>query len=165
MDTSITRTVEKIDEKVMAGKELGKEIKRLRLEAGWEQVELAQKIGLHQSRVSKIEKGEHNFPLETVYRLALAFDMNPFELAAIYWGITPTGLPNRDKETLDKFIKLALDYLKSLPPQLSAGQAKENRRVEDSAVHDPIADVTPDVEPPIDPGQEPTNQEPTTSSQ
>lgn len=112
MDTTITQTIEKTDEieKDMASKELGAEIKRLRLKAGWEQEDLAEKIGLHQSRVSKLERGEHNYPLETIFRLAKAFEINPFELAAVYWGIEVTELPNRDKELLNSLLKLFDDY-------------------------------------------------------
>lgn len=120
MSTAITQAVEKYDEieKAMAGKELGDEIERLRVKAGWSQEELAHIIGLHQSRVSKMEKGEHNFPLETVYRLALAFGINPFELAAIYWGIGVEELSNKDKDFLNNILKLFDDYRKDISTPL-----------------------------------------------
>jgi transcriptional regulator with XRE-family HTH domain len=119
MDTGITQAVEKLDEieKAMAGKELGDEIARLRSKAGWTQEELAQRIGLHQTRVSKLESGEHNYPLETVYRLALAFGVSPFELAAIYWGIEVKELPEKDKEFLNNLLKLFDEYRVDIMPQ------------------------------------------------
>lgn len=117
MGTMITPTVEKLDEieKAMAGKELGNEIERLLEKEGWSQDELAQRIGLTQTRVSRMIKGEHNFPLETVYRLAVAFNVSPFELAAIYWGIEVKELPDKDKELLNNLLKLFDAYRFDLP--------------------------------------------------
>jgi DNA-binding XRE family transcriptional regulator len=161
-------SIKDLDEaKILSAKELGRKVRAVRKKnTSYNQEEVSELIGTVQSAMSEIETGKYSpITLDLVNRIAIVLNTNPHELAAAYWGTDPAEFSMKDKETLDKFIKLALDYLKSLPPQLSAGQAKETRRIEDSAVHDPIADVTPDVEPPIDPGQEPTNQEPTTSSQ
>lgn len=118
MGSTITQAVEKLDEieKAMAGKELGEAIERLLEKEGWSQGDLGKKIGLHQSSVSRIISGEHGFPLETVYRLAVAFKISPFELAAIYWGIEVEQLSNKDKELLNNLLKLFDDYRKDAAP-------------------------------------------------
>jgi transcriptional regulator with XRE-family HTH domain len=106
-------------EKEMSAKELGDEIKRLRLKAGWLQKDLAKRIGLYQTGVSDMENGNHTYPLETVYRLAAAFNINPFTLAAIYWGVDLDNFSNRDREFIDSMLKLLDEYRAgnvSLPP-------------------------------------------------
>lgn len=120
MGSTIIQAVEKLDEieKAMAGKELGEAIERLLEKEGWSQGDLGKKIGLHQSSVSRIISGEHGFPLETVYRLAIAFKISPFELAAIYWGIEVEQLSNKDKELLNNLLRLFDDYRKDVPPLL-----------------------------------------------
>jgi hypothetical protein len=86
----------------------------------------------------------------------------------------------KDKETLENFINLAIEYISSQPPEqddantiglpetkkLTPAQqkARNKRRSVDTTKGHGVADVTPDVAPPIDP-QSPSGQEPTTSSQ
>lgn len=45
---------------------------RLRMSHGWSQRELAKRLGLKQSEVSRIESGERNLSLKTVQRIAEA---------------------------------------------------------------------------------------------
>jgi transcriptional regulator with XRE-family HTH domain len=46
-----------------------------RIELGWTQKELADKVGLHQESVARIENGGSIPRLDTVFRLALALGM------------------------------------------------------------------------------------------
>lgn len=46
-----------------------------RVELGWTQKELAQKVGLHQESIARIENGGSIPRLDTVFRLALALGM------------------------------------------------------------------------------------------
>lgn len=50
--------------------EIGAVVSRLRLEKGWTQSELAEKVGTSQSAVHRIEKGQQNVSLEMVKKLS-----------------------------------------------------------------------------------------------
>jgi transcriptional regulator with XRE-family HTH domain len=47
-----------------------------RVELGWTQQELAEKVGLHQESIARIENGGTVPRLDTVFKLALALGMN-----------------------------------------------------------------------------------------
>lgn len=58
--------------------ELGKEIKRLRLERGYTQSQLGEMLGVQKSAVQKYEKGTvKNLKGETIIRLCEIFDISP----------------------------------------------------------------------------------------
>jgi len=50
-------------------------IHRRRVELGWTQKELADKVGLHQESVARIENGGSVPRLDTVFRLAIALGL------------------------------------------------------------------------------------------
>lgn len=50
-------------------------IHQRRIEMGWTQKELAEKVGLHQESIARIENGGSIPRLDTVFRLALALGM------------------------------------------------------------------------------------------
>lgn len=51
---------------------LGKKIKKLRKERNISQEELAHQVGMHYTTLSRIERGESNPPVYTVYKIAKA---------------------------------------------------------------------------------------------
>lgn len=53
---------------------LGWKLRELRLEAGMTQMELAEKVGIQQREITRIENGKGNPTLRTIMRLLLAFD-------------------------------------------------------------------------------------------
>jgi len=53
---------------------IGETIEQMRLEKGWTQEELAEKIGSSQSAIHRIEKGTQNVSLEMIKKLSEAFD-------------------------------------------------------------------------------------------
>lgn len=55
-------------------------IRELRKERGWSQEELANKAGLTQSHISRLESGTHSPSSMTVEKIAKAFDMPPSSL-------------------------------------------------------------------------------------
>lgn len=61
-----------------------------RVELGWTQQELAEKVGLHQESIARIENGGTVPRLDTVFKLALAlgmkFSLNGIEEAAASVG-------------------------------------------------------------------------------
>jgi transcriptional regulator with XRE-family HTH domain len=60
--------------------ELGRRIRHLREGNGWTQKELADYAGVHFNTISKIEIGKVSTNLEILGRLAIVFDVKPYQL-------------------------------------------------------------------------------------
>jgi transcriptional regulator with XRE-family HTH domain len=75
------------------GELLGERVREFRQKRGLTQVDLGERLGLPQSRVSEIEKGSRVPNLETILRLALALDCKVSVLMAAF-----------DKEDLAKLL-------------------------------------------------------------
>lgn len=58
----------------------GKKIRILRDKKKFTQFDLASKIGMHESTLGRIERGESNPPLQTINRIAQALGVKPNEL-------------------------------------------------------------------------------------
>jgi transcriptional regulator with XRE-family HTH domain len=61
-------------------RQLARNLKRLRLEKGWSQEELADQAGLHRTYVSGVERGVRNPTITIVAALAKALGVSPAEL-------------------------------------------------------------------------------------
>ena len=59
---------------------LGSNIKRLRAQNGLSQEQFADRTGIHRTYVGGIERGERNVTLQTLERIADAFDLDPADL-------------------------------------------------------------------------------------
>ena len=59
---------------------LGHNVRRLRADHGLSQEQFADRTGIHRTYIGGIERGERNVTLQTLERLALAFDLDPVEL-------------------------------------------------------------------------------------
>lgn len=59
---------------------VGKTVRRLRQELGWNQDELAYRAGLHRAHVGEIERGETNITLKTLKILADTFKVRITDL-------------------------------------------------------------------------------------
>jgi transcriptional regulator with XRE-family HTH domain len=55
---------------------VGRKIRQLRRQRKLTQVELAEKIGIHQSDLSRMEQGEYKVGLDTLIRVLQTFDMS-----------------------------------------------------------------------------------------
>jgi len=67
-----------------SGELLGERVRELRQKRGLTQVDLGERLGLPQSRVSEIEKGSRVPNLETILRLALALGCKVSVLMAAF---------------------------------------------------------------------------------
>ncbi len=70
---------EALKEPLLLFKKVGEEILRLRREKGLTQIGLAQKIGVTQQEISRVENGD-NCSLSTLHRIAKALD-NDIEIS------------------------------------------------------------------------------------
>lgn len=59
---------------------LAENLRRLRSERGLSQEAFANVSGIHRTYVGGIERGERNVTLETIARIAKAFDVEPADL-------------------------------------------------------------------------------------
>ena len=66
-------------EEKLAGR-FGKLVRRLRQEKGYSQEEFSFRVGLHQTYVSSIERGERNVTIQTADRIARALDTTLAEM-------------------------------------------------------------------------------------
>ena len=73
----------KVDPELLA---IGREVRRLRRQAGLSQEELAEQSGLHTNYIGGIERGERNVGIKALLCLARALDLHPSEMLA--------GIPN-----------------------------------------------------------------------
>jgi len=65
-------------------KSLGVRIRTRRGELGWTQEVLAEKSGLPQSHISRLEAGQHAPTAKTIQQLAKALDLEPSQLDLLY---------------------------------------------------------------------------------
>lgn len=64
-------------------KQVGQNIKRLRLERGWSQEEFAFEVGLHRTYISGLERGIRNPTVTVVGKLANCLGVKPARLLDI----------------------------------------------------------------------------------
>ena len=80
----------------------GTRIKRLRQEKDWTQVELAQKVGVHQKQISAYERGVNVPSTDALIKLAEVFGVTLDYLAFEAKG-QPGSLNLQDRELLRRF--------------------------------------------------------------
>lgn len=61
-------------------RQLGTNVRRLRLEQGWSQDVLSDRSGLHRAHIGEIERGETNVTLQTLKTLADTFKVRVSDL-------------------------------------------------------------------------------------
>ena len=82
---------------------LGDNLKRLRRQAGWTQGELSDKTGIRVAHLSRLEKGEGDPKLSTIYKLMAAFKCS-----------ADTLLENLDPKDTDAVLRYALESAMAL---------------------------------------------------
>ena len=87
--------------------ELHEKIKKLRKERGWSQAELAQKLGVHISHVSKLEKGRYSPSLDVLKKLVEAFSVPPDFF--LYGSIDEYGNMELENKTFFEKMKMVED--------------------------------------------------------
>src|SRR5678815_4857526 len=83
---------------------VGSKIRQLRKERSLTQAELAQRIGIQQSDLCRMENGEYKVSLETLFRILSVFEMN---IAEFFHEDLPGALRERDAEVLRQFHRLS----------------------------------------------------------
>lgn len=96
---------------------VGEKVRRLRKERGMTQAELATRIGIIQSDLCRMEKGEYKVGLETLFRILEVFGMNIGEFFAEEPAVP--GPAAEEAEVLERLRRLSpvgrtevLDYIR-----------------------------------------------------
>ena len=64
----------------MKAKDIGATVKAIRTELGMTTTKLAEKVGISQAQISRLENGQQGFRSGTLVRLAKALKVPPFRL-------------------------------------------------------------------------------------
>lgn len=58
----------------------GARVRRLRVDRGLSQEQLAEAAGLHRTYIGSVERGERNISLDQIYRIAAGLGVSPIQL-------------------------------------------------------------------------------------
>lgn len=88
--------------------QLNKTLKLLRLSKQWNQVTLAQKIGISRSYLSELESGKKKPSLETLEKYSFAFELSVWKIICL-----------SEKQTKFSFVELyyLIDQISGLSPK------------------------------------------------
>lgn len=102
---------------------IGNLIREARLKSGLKQKELAEKVGVSESRISQYEGGTQNPRIETIEKIAAALDVSPGNLLGFeYWDMKYPNLA-AEVSQYEKFT----DYLESLGYSITVQQEDDER--------------------------------------
>ena len=82
---------------------VGRKIRQLRRQRKLTQVELADRIGIHQSDLSRMEQGEYKVGLDTLFKILQVFDLKMGE----FFGETETLAEPETKDLVKDFRELS----------------------------------------------------------
>lgn len=105
-------------------KELGERIVRLRKARGWNQMELAARLGVHSSRLSKWERGINAPSLEDLRNLMNVLEVTADELLVGAWGPKAPLLPAAERTELAMYLA---GFTRLLRPLLERPNGKPGR--------------------------------------
>ncbi len=83
---------------------VGQKIRQLRKEHKMTQTELSARVGIQQSDLSRMEKGEYRVSLDTLFHILAEFDVSVGEF---FGELTRDTLTPRDLQVIGKFKALA----------------------------------------------------------
>jgi transcriptional regulator with XRE-family HTH domain len=93
-------------EKIRQVQLVGRKIRELRKEHKLTQVELASRLGIQQSDLSRMEKGEYRVSLDALFRILAEFKMS---IAEFFEGVAQESITPRDVRLIQTFNMLRED--------------------------------------------------------
>ncbi len=100
---------------------VGRKIRQLRRQRKLTQVELAEKIGIHQSDLSRMEKGEYKVGLDTLLKILGTFNLGMAE----FFEERP-----REVSILDRYHSLSMDAQKEVESFIEFKRIQEEEEME-----------------------------------
>jgi transcriptional regulator with XRE-family HTH domain len=93
-------------EKIRQVQLVGRKIRELRKEHKLTQVELSSRLGIQQSDLSRMEKGEYRVSLDTLFRILAEFKVS---IGEFFEGVAKESITPRDVQLVQSFNALSED--------------------------------------------------------
>jgi transcriptional regulator with XRE-family HTH domain len=93
-------------EKIRQVQLVGRKIRELRKEHKLTQVELSARLGIQQSDLSRMEKGEYRVSLDTLFRILAEFKLS---IGEFFEGVAKESITPRDVQLVQDFNALTAD--------------------------------------------------------
>jgi transcriptional regulator with XRE-family HTH domain len=93
-------------EKIRQVQLVGRKIRELRKEHKLTQVELSSRLGIQQSDLSRMEKGEYRVSLDTLFRILAEFKVS---IGEFFEGVAKESITPRDVQLVQDFKTLSED--------------------------------------------------------
>lgn len=93
-------------EKIRQVQLVGRKIRELRKEHKLTQVELSARLGIQQSDLSRMEKGEYRVSLDTLFRILAEFKLS---IGEFFEGVAKESITPRDVQLVQDFKALTED--------------------------------------------------------
>ncbi len=115
-------------EKIRQVQLVGRKIRELRKEHKLTQVELSARLGIQQSDLSRMEKGEYRVSLDTLFRILAEFKMS---IGEFFEGVAKESITPRDVKLIQDINALPQDARREVEDFIAFKRSKESRQVND----------------------------------
>ena len=111
-------------EKIRQIQLVGRKIRELRKERKLTQVELSARLGIQQSDLSRMEKGEYRVSLDTLFRILAEFQMS---IGEFFEGVAKESITPRDVKLIQDFNALPQDARREVEDFIAFKRSKDGR--------------------------------------
>jgi transcriptional regulator with XRE-family HTH domain len=111
-------------EKIRQVQLVGRKIRELRKEHKLTQVELSARLGIQQSDLSRMEKGEYRVSLDTLFRILAEFKVS---IGEFFEGVAKESITPRDVQLVQNFNALSEDVQREVEEFIAFKRSKEGR--------------------------------------
>jgi len=108
---------------------VGQKIRQLRKEHKLTQVELSQRLGIQQSDLSRMEKGEYRVSLDTLFKILAEFRIGVGEF---FEDVAKESITPRDVQLVQKFKDLPEEAQKEVEDFIAFKKTQGRRETSDS---------------------------------
>jgi transcriptional regulator with XRE-family HTH domain len=112
-------------EKIRQIQLVGRKIRELRKERKLTQVELSARLGIQQSDLSRMEKGEYRVSLDTLFRILAEFKMS---IGEFFEGVAQETITPRDVKLIQDFKVLPQDAQREVEEFIAFKRSKDEGR-------------------------------------
>jgi transcriptional regulator with XRE-family HTH domain len=116
-------------EKIRQVQLVGRKIRELRKEHKLTQVELSARLGIQQSDLSRMEKGEYRVSLDTLFRILAEFKMS---IGEFFEGVAKESITPRDMKIIQDINSLPQDARREVEDFIAFKRSKETRHNDDT---------------------------------
>jgi len=109
-------------EKIRQIQLVGRKIRELRKERKLTQVELSARLGIQQSDLSRMEKGEYRVSLDTLFRILAEFKMS---IGEFFEGVAQETITPRDVKLVEQFNSLPHDAQREVEEFIAFKRSKD----------------------------------------